>query len=303
MPKVQKLSVLLCVGLWVCAAASGQAQKPGAAAGMTKAQAGGQGTVVPTPRPLLASSVDPELFGIQDYTITVVAAAQFQAFWAGGLDLGTPVDFNTYSRTCTDCLGAGVHYFANLDIPAGAVIDFIGVNTATTGDAVMGFTLLFKDHLGGWAPLTSFSFPAHGFATDMAGPLGILVPGNHDRSFILDVEQAPSADLQYFGYVEVWWRRAVSDPPATPTFGDVPSLASVLPVHRGLREVRRHRRMRRRQFLSRHAVDSRPDGRFPLQGARSALVQLEGNPWGPGPAGAPAPSFRRRPHVAVADRP
>ena len=48
-------------------------------------------------------------------------------------------------------------------------------------------------------------------------------PGNHDRSFILDVEQAPSADLQYFGYVEVWWRRAVSDPPATPTFGDVPA--------------------------------------------------------------------------------
>ena len=34
---------------------------------------------------------------------------------------------------------------------------------------------------------------------------------------------ALSADLQYFGYVEVWWRRAVSDPPATPTFGDVPS--------------------------------------------------------------------------------
>jgi len=119
-----------------------------------------------------------------------------------------------------------VHYYASLDIPAGAVIDFIGVNTATTVDAAMGLSFFFRDHLGGFANLLSYSFPTHeggGFKTDYAGPLGILVPGNLDRSFIIDVEQAARPDLQYFGYVEVWWHLVVSDPPATPTFGDVPT--------------------------------------------------------------------------------
>ena len=34
---------------------------------------------------------------------------------------------------------------------------------------------------------------------------------------------APSVYWQYFGFVEVWWRLTVSEPPSTPTFGDVPT--------------------------------------------------------------------------------
>jgi hypothetical protein len=184
--------------------------KSGAASGPTRVAA-----------PLLTAAAEPH-FGTEDYRITVVSGSQFQAFWSGGLDLGTPWDFATMSRVCLDCVEQGVHFLGNLDIPAGAVIDFIGVNTSTDTEAVMGFSLLFRDHLGGFANLATFSFPAHSFGTDYAGPLGILVPGNKDRSFVLDVEQAASATLQSFGYVEVWWRLAVSDPPATPTFGDVP---------------------------------------------------------------------------------
>jgi hypothetical protein len=110
-------------------------------------------------------------------------------------------------------------------LPAGAVIDYIGANTATTADAAMGFTLHFRDHLGGTAELTSFSLPGHpGFGTDYnGGALGILIPSNVDRVFVLDVETAPGLEAQYFGYVEIWWRRVVSDPPATPTFGDTPA--------------------------------------------------------------------------------
>jgi hypothetical protein len=142
------------------------------------------------------------------------------------------VDPVSLSRYCCIPIDGcdGTHYYTTLDLPAGSVIDFIGVNTATTVDAAMGFTLHFRDHLGGTAPLASFSFPAHGFGTDYAGPLGILIPANIDRVFVLDVEQAPGlVDHQFFGYVEIWWRRVVSDPPATPTFGDVPTSHPLYP--------------------------------------------------------------------------
>ena len=206
------------MGLWVAASAPAQTTKSAAAA---KSAAASGGTRVSAP--LLTASADPRAFGIQDYTITVISAAQFQAFDGRGFNPSAFLNFGNYSRGC-DCLGP-LHYFANLDIPAGAIIDYIGVNTATTVDAAMGFSLIFRDHLGGFANLASFSFPAHdggGFATDLAGPLGILVPGNHDRTFLLDVEQSEQPDYQFFGFVEIWWRRVVSDAPATPTFGDVP---------------------------------------------------------------------------------
>jgi hypothetical protein len=196
---------------------------PGIAVVLLAASAAGAQprNVVSPSGPLLTERVDPRAYGTQDYRITVVSATQFTSFSS---DYHTSVDPATLSRYCWGfCYDYGMHYYATLDIPAGAVIDYIGVNTATTTDAVMGFTFFFRDHLGGKADLVSFSFPAHGFQTDFAGPLGILVPGNHDRAFILDVEQAPSQDWQYFGYVEIWWRRVVSDPPATPTFGDVPT--------------------------------------------------------------------------------
>jgi hypothetical protein len=170
--------------------------------------------------PLLVPAAAP-LYGTQDYRITTVGATEFSADHS---DNDTSVDATTLSRYCWGwCYDYGMHYYATLDLPAGAVIDYIGVNTATTTDAVMGFSFFFRDHLGGIANLASVSFPAHGFQTDLIGPLNILVPGNHDRAFILDVEQAPSSVFQYLGYVEVWWRLVVSDPPATPTFGDVPT--------------------------------------------------------------------------------
>lgn len=172
-------------------------------------------------KPLLDGSVHPELYGSRDSTIMVLSALNFNSDTCSFHDEATLSNF----CVCNGCTEAS-HLYATLDIPAGAVIDFIGVNTATTVDASMGFTLHFRDHLGGSAPLASFSFPAHengAFATDFAGPLGILIPGNHDRSFILDVERAPVDGLDtYFGYVEIWWHRTVSDAPATASFGDVP---------------------------------------------------------------------------------
>lgn len=187
----------------------------------TSAKPGNPAPASYVPKPLLTGKVDPKAFGVRDYTITVISAGQFNAYFCVNLD---PVTLSNQC-TCTGGCTEAFHHYASLDIPAGAVIDYVGVNNMTPQDATMGFTLHFRDHLGGTAQLTSFSFPAHeGFVTDYAGPLGILVPGNLDRSFILDIERAPVQDVTtWFGYVEIWWHRVVSDPPATATFGDVPT--------------------------------------------------------------------------------
>ena len=147
------------------------------------------GTSATVAAPLL-TPVQVPVYGTRDYRVTVVAAADFASVSS---DFSTSVDTATLSRYCWGwCLDYGQHYYATLDVPAGAIIDYIGVNTATTGDAVMGFSLLSRDPGGGVANLATFSFPAHGFQTDFAGPLDIPVPAHHDRALILDVEQAPS---------------------------------------------------------------------------------------------------------------
>jgi S-layer homology domain len=200
--KAWRLGAILTIGL----AASGAAQAEGSRVSA----------------PLLGKRIDPRAFGTQDHTITVLSALQFRPT-CGWTDAATLSRYCCLDIACTGG-NNGAHYYTTLDLPAGTVIDYIGVNTATTVDAAMGFTLHFRDHLGGTAPLASFSFPAHGFGTDYAGPLGILIPANIDRVFVLDVEQAPGLEEnQFFGYVEIWWRRVVSDPPAAPTFGDVPA--------------------------------------------------------------------------------
>ena len=215
MSKSRNWSLVLTILVWTCAGAVASAEEARWEAGRTNPAPASY-----VPPPLLQSSVDPRLYGGDDYTITVISAAQFNAYFCMYID---PVTFSNQC-TCTGGCTESFHHYASLDIPAGAVIDFIGVNNKTPQDATMGFNLIFRDHLGGFLPLASFSFPAHdGFVTDMAGPLGILIPGNHDRTFILDIERAPVQDVTTtFGYVEIWWKKTVSDPPATATFGDVP---------------------------------------------------------------------------------
>lgn len=216
MSKARRVIAILGAGLWISAVAVARPQEREAARG--GAYDRGASDETPTaivPKPLLTPSVDPKQFGTQDHTITVLSATAFgPSFISPNLSAYCPPDV---------CQG-GRHWYTTLNLPAGAVIDFIGVNTATTVDAAMGFRLHSRDPLGGTALLVSFSFPAHDFATDYAGPLGILIPANIDRAYVLDIELAPGlVDYQFFGYVEIWWRLAVSDPPATPTFGDVPS--------------------------------------------------------------------------------
>lgn len=196
---IRKTIAILSFGVW---SVVGLAQTPG----------GNESRIAAA---LAGKRVEPRFSGTPDHSVTVLSATKFSFSYDVSPNLSVYCDL-----PCS----LGQHWYATLDLPAGTVIDAIGVNTKTTVDNAMGITLHVRDHLGGTAPLFSASFPAHDFATDLYGPLDILVPSNVDRVFVLDVEVAPGLpDRQFFGFVEIWWRRVVSDAPATPTFADVPS--------------------------------------------------------------------------------
>jgi S-layer homology domain len=172
--------------------------------------------------PLLTKSVDPNAFGTQDFTFTTISATSFLPY-SNDVGFGVPAYFTSpgLGRYCQP--NVGIHYYAPLQVPAGSVIDFVGLNTTTNTDAVYGIALFSRDKFANKSLLVGYSVPAHGWDTDYAGPLGIAVPTNKDVEYVIDVEQAPSADYQYFGWVEVWWRRTVSPAPPAASFTDVPT--------------------------------------------------------------------------------
>jgi hypothetical protein len=171
--------------------------------------------------PLLTRHAEPKEFGIQDLTVTTISATSFLPD-SNDVGFGVPAYFTSpgLGRFCQPNLD--VHYYATVNVPAGSIIDYLGLNTTTDTDAIIGIALWVRSRTGVKTMLVGYSVPAHGWDTDFAGPLGISVPTNADAEYVLDVEQAPSANYQYFGYVEVHWRRTVSPPPGSPSFNDVP---------------------------------------------------------------------------------
>jgi hypothetical protein len=171
-------------------------------------------------RPMLTASIPPKAFGTQDYTITVVSALQFAGI-QGIVDAATL----SLGFLLCDIPFCGVyHYYTSLELPAGAIIDYIGVNSATPGDAALGFHLHVRDADNGLTTLLSSSLPGHAeFRTDYTALLGIEIPQNAGHAYVLDIEHPKTPQQSYVGYVEIHWRRTVSDPPTTATFADVPS--------------------------------------------------------------------------------
>jgi len=163
------------------------------------------------PWPSAAVAANPKEFGTQDQTITVISAASFGC----GLDSTLSCWLGPLSRT--------FDLYARLELPAGAVIDTIGVNNQTDTNAVMGFALYERDRYANLSLLYGYSFPPHDWDTDFSDPLGILVPDHLDKELVLNVEWAPSPTLEAFAWVEVHWHRTVSPPPPAPSFGDVPT--------------------------------------------------------------------------------
>jgi hypothetical protein len=171
-------------------------------------------------RPLMTSSIRPKAFGTQDETIMVASGTLFRGF-GSFID---PVTLSQHFWVCDEPFCGVDHYYTSLELPAGAVIDYIGVNSATLADASLGFHLHVRDAANVRTTLLSYSLPGHAdFRTDYTGFLGIEVPENAGHTYVLDIEHPVTQQRSDLGYVEIYWRRRVSDPPPVPTFGDVPT--------------------------------------------------------------------------------
>jgi len=163
-----------------------------------------------------------DTFGTNDYTVTTIPAI---AFYPAARSF-TPYFYDTsadYGRSGSNFRPA-IEFYAALDLPGGAVIDYIGLNSSTDTGGVLGAALIQRHKDGGLATVASVSSTVHGWATDFnSAPVGYTWPGQTGDALILNVESVTQANPEYFGWVEVWWKRSVSPPPATASFNDVPT--------------------------------------------------------------------------------
>ena len=176
------------------------------------------------PRWQATTAHPPAGFGTQDYTVTSISALGFY-----------PGDSSQEYHTSGSLgrfggVNAEQHFYAPLEIPAGVIIDFIGFSNLNDGEAnVMAIHLLRREANGDLTDLVDLDNTPHTvWEMDFNGsPLGILWLGTGTGftsfTLILDMEVAPNPNLQYFGSVQVWWRRTVSPAPANASFNDVPT--------------------------------------------------------------------------------
>jgi len=167
------------------------------------------------------SRLGPDEFGTEGYTVTTIPAASFTFQNNNGYSNG---ECGCTGYQCACFNGPGPYaFFAGLNIPAGAVIDFIGLQSYSLNAGQTGVALYLNGRYGTQDTVIGFSSTAHGWDTDYnAAPMGFQLPANVHNSLVLHVEMGAAAEVAYFAWVEVWWRRSVSPPPATATFGDVP---------------------------------------------------------------------------------
>jgi len=158
----------------------------------------------------------PNEFGVQDYTVTVIHASAFTA------DTGYSTDFGSLTRYFP--FDTGGHYFSGVNIPSGVVIDYVGLECASTASGELTAELFYVDRYSGTTSgIVIVPNTPHSFDTDYnASPLGWQLVQNAHNSLMLDVYQIPNSE-PLFGWVEIWWHREVSPPPATASFDDVPT--------------------------------------------------------------------------------
>ena len=181
--------------------------------------------------PVATTQRSPEEFGTQDYTVTTIGYGSF-----------TPAsnDNSSYSpyTTFTDFgglrentpQGVDAHYYSTVSVPSGAVIDFVGLRGFNVNAGVTSVHLSLVDRFGFVTPIVGLSIPGSSFTPTTvynASALGFQLAQNVHNLLVLDVENDDTADPFNaeggFGWVEIWWKRTVSPPPASATFDDVPT--------------------------------------------------------------------------------
>ncbi len=187
-----------------------------------------QGKVVP----LAKTTHDrPEQFGTQDYTVTVIQASSFTS------DVTAATEYGSLYRHFEPSDSAG-HFYAGVEIPAGVVVDFVGLqlHNDTYYPYVNYQVNLFAvdQHSGTTSGVVSFleDYQAMLYTTTYnATPLAFAWNQNAHQALVVDVYQlgfdCPITEYCRedfgLGWVEIWWKRAISPAPATPSFTDVPA--------------------------------------------------------------------------------
>jgi hypothetical protein len=175
--------------------------------------------IAQSPHRLQTTRTQPNAYGTQDYTVTVVPAIAFYPA-ANTSTYNTSLGANDLSRTGT--VGTVTNFYAPIDLPRGAIVDYIGLNSKTTEANGLGVAMYRRTPGAQISTVGTFSSAVHDWGTDYnAAPIGYLI-FSPDVATILHVQQGDFDSFQYFGHVEVWWRRTVSTPSGV-TFNDVPA--------------------------------------------------------------------------------
>jgi hypothetical protein len=177
----------------------------------------------PRPNALPTTREVPDAFGTSSYTVTTISATSFTPH-SNDVGFGVPAYFTSPSlgRYCQP--DQEINYYAGLDLPAGAVVDFIGLNSTTDTPFVLGVALYQRDRFGNHSVIGAVDSTVHGWDTDRnLSPIGFNWLGRFDLTLIMHVQNAANPNYQFFGWVEVWWKRSVSPAPGVATFNDVPT--------------------------------------------------------------------------------
>ncbi len=115
-------------------------------------------------------------------------------------------------------------FWTALTLPPGVIVDYIGINNLNDGTPlVVGANLYARYDYGQLIYLAGTSNTPHtDWETDInASPFGAFIESPATVAYLLRLEFDASANPQYIGAVQVWWRTRVSPAPETQFFNDV----------------------------------------------------------------------------------
>lgn len=170
----------------------------------------------PPPEPP-SSTRSPEDFGPLETESTISALAFYPG--SSGDPYSTSGSLGRFGAVNLD-----EHFYASVELPLGAVIDYIALNNVNDNTPnVITLTLRYRNENAALATIATVgNTPHETWQTDFsAGTLGYVY--SLHLPLILDVEIASSPNLQFFGNARVGWHRSVSPPPGEAHFGDVPT--------------------------------------------------------------------------------
>ena len=163
--------------------------------------------------------LDPKSFGVLDDTVTTVPAIAFYPDTNQGESAPYYTAVNNRGRYGAN--GVFTEFYAPIDLPGGAFIDYIGLNNNTDVAGAFIASLETRANDGSVISIASVTSTVHGWGTDFDAPPAFTWTGQSGGTLLLHVTQSANPSPEYFGWVEIWWRRSVKPAPATATFADV----------------------------------------------------------------------------------